>query len=80
MDCVSCETVLRDSLDAVPSIKVLSLTHKTGKMTIEYTSKDDLNKLEKILKEHDYSLVEENAKNNSTTENKTTKRLEQFAI
>jgi len=36
MDCVSCETVLRDSLDAVPNIKVLSLTHKTWKMTIEY--------------------------------------------
>ena len=49
-------------------------------MTIEYASKNDLKQLEKILKEHDYTLVEENVKNNPSTETKTTKRLEQFAI
>jgi cation transport ATPase len=60
MDCISCETVLRDALEAVPTIKVLSLTHKTGKMTIEYSSEEDLKVLESILKQHNYSLREEN--------------------
>jgi copper chaperone CopZ len=61
MDCVSCETVLRDALDAVPSIKVLSLTHKTGKMIIEYKTPDDLKKLKSILHHHDYTLREESS-------------------
>lgn len=59
MDCISCETVLHDALEAVPTIKVLSLTHKTGKMTFEYKSSADLEKLETILKEHNYTLREE---------------------
>jgi copper chaperone CopZ len=59
MDCVSCETVLHDALEAVPTIKVLSLTHKTGKMTFEYKNSADLEKLETILKEHNYTLREE---------------------
>ena len=80
MDCVSCETVLRDSLDAVPSIKVLALTHKTWKMTIEYKSKNDLKKLRKILGEHDYSLVEEHEYHASSSQGSNLKRLEQFAI
>jgi len=80
MDCVSCETVLRDSLDAVPSIKVLALTHKTWKMTIEYTSKNDLKKLKKILSEHDYSLIEEHEYKTASSQGGKSKRLEQFAI
>jgi sulfite exporter TauE/SafE len=78
MDCVSCETVLRDALDAVPSIKVVSLTHKTWKMTIEYKSKNDLKKLQTILAEHEYTLTE-NAWTHWTSKN-TKNRLEQFAI
>jgi Heavy-metal-associated domain len=62
MDCVSCETVLRDALDEVPSIKVLSLTHKTGKMIIEYTSDNDIKALKHILEQHNYTLIEENPK------------------
>ena len=78
MDCVSCETVLRDSLDEVPSIKVLSLSHKTWKMTIEYWSSKDLDALEQILKKHDYSLVEEkDMKEESSNSNAW---IEQFAI
>lgn len=80
MDCVSCETVLRDSLDTLPSIKVLSLTHKTWKMTIEYTSKNDVKELEKLLKKHDYALVEEQTQNTSSREKNIDKRIEQFAI
>jgi|GEM_PF-6208007 len=59
MDCIACESVLHDALTAVPAVKVVSLTHKTGKMTVEYKSKRSLNKLERILNKHDYSLVEE---------------------
>lgn len=60
MDCISCETILRDALHDVPNIKVLSLTHKTGKLTIEYSSEKDLNKLESILKKHEYTLKDDN--------------------
>jgi P-type Cu2+ transporter len=59
MDCVSCETVLHDALEAVPTIDVLSLTHKTGKMTFTYTNPADLEKLKNILKEHNYTMREE---------------------
>lgn len=79
MDCISCETVLRDALDAVPSIQVLSLTHKTWKMTIEYTSPDDLHKLEQILHQHEYTLIEEDAYIDTTAQKNST-RIEQFAI
>jgi cation transport ATPase len=61
MDCISCETILRDALHAVSNIKVLSLTHKTGKLTIEYTSEKDLKKLEAILKKHEYTLKDDNS-------------------
>lgn len=59
MDCISCETVLHDALEAVPTIKVLTLSHKTGKMDIEYKNPQDLNKLESILKANNYSMLDE---------------------
>ncbi len=80
MDCVSCETVLRDALDAVPSIKVHALSHKTGKMTLEYTSKDDRDKLNAILTEHDYSLSEHKEASQQWSSLSPDQRIEQFAI
>lgn len=59
MDCIACETVLHDALEKIKTIKVVSITHKTGKMTIEYASEKDLTTLRTILKEHNYSLQEE---------------------
>jgi 23S rRNA A1618 N6-methylase RlmF len=43
-------------------------------MTIEYSSEKDLKKLEKILIEHDYSLVEEKSPDNSSTQTSISKR------
>jgi sulfite exporter TauE/SafE len=79
MDCISCETILKDALDAVPDIKVISLTHKTWKLTIEYSSDKEFIKLKDILKEYDYSLVED--KESSIRQSKkSAKRLKQFVI
>jgi copper chaperone CopZ len=67
MDCISCETVLRDALEEVPTIKVVSLKHKTGKLEMEYESPADIKKLEDILKQHNYRLSD----HPSTTTQKT---------
>lgn len=82
MDSISCETVLRDALDVLPNIKILSLTHKTGKMMLEYHSEKDLHELERILHQHNYTLLEEHSwvKQHIDTLKSIYQWMEQFAL
>jgi len=57
MHCPSCEMLIKDSLEEFDGVKMVSVSHKTGKATVEFDEKIiDEAKIKKIIKNEGYKV------------------------
>lgn len=66
MHCVSCEILIKNNLKNIPWVSVKKLSHRTGKLELEYKNASDLNKIENAISKSGFSIKD----NSKTSQNK----------
>lgn len=58
MHCTSCEVLIKDSLEETGAIKNISISHKTGKLSLDFDPKKiTLKKIKEIVKGEGYDSI-----------------------
>lgn len=68
MHCIACEMLIEKEIEDIKWLKVLSLTHKTWKVELEYQDEKSFDKFKEILKKNNYSLEEQHNKKNQVSD------------
>lgn len=58
MHCISCEMLIEKGVKKIEGLKLLSVNHKNGKLEIEYEDEKVLERLQKIIEENDFKMLE----------------------
>ena len=78
MHCISCEMIIEKEFEDIKWLKIISLTHKTWKIELEYDNDDVIEQVRTILNKNNYSLHESK---NEKADNKIEKnKLEDYII
>lgn len=67
MHCKSCEILLEDKINANKDVKVISISHKTGKLTLELKNNTDLESVKTLINKQGYQIQEDSPKKEKNT-------------
>lgn len=63
MHCISCEMLIEKGIKKIEGLKLIHVNHKNGKLEVEYEDEKVLEKLQKVIEENDFKMLEgENTK------------------
>lgn len=58
MHCLSCEMIIKDSLQSLPNVSVVNINHKSGVLEIETTFDNfDLKAINDVISKHGYQII-----------------------